>query len=261
MDVGFVQFDPVFGNKQKNFVSVKNLLTQTNADIIVLPELFSTGYTFLNQSEVNDMAESASQGETLSFIQSLTREMNCAIGYGFAERSGGGCYNSASLVTPEGRIGTYRKVHLFKEEKQYFQPGNNGFPVFEWKNTKIGMLVCYDWIYPEATRTLALKGAQIILHPANLIMPFCPNANITRALENRVFIITANRIGCENRAEKSNTFIGQSQIVSPEGEILVRCGTEECVKVSCIEPRNACNKKVNEYNDIFRDRREDTYFK
>lgn len=261
MNVGVVQFSPLFGEKQENFTKVRNLLRQISADIVVLPELFNTGYTFLNRRELKDMAEAATGGETFSFVESLCREMKCAIAYGFAEKDHGRYYNSASLIAPGGYLGTYRKVHLFNEEKLYFQPGDTGFPVFEWKKTRIGLLVCYDWIYPEAARTLALKGAQVILHPANIVMPYCPDANITRALENRVFIATANRIGREERAGKSYKFIGQSQIVSPSGEVLIRCKEEECVEVYPIDPLEACNKSVNEYNDIFKDRRADTYFR
>lgn len=261
MKVGFLQFSPVFGDKNKNLATVEKLLRGVDADIIVLPELFSTGYTFLNKEEVIKLAEPGIQGETSNFIHSLAKEKNCCFAYGFAEKDNQHLYDSMALISPEGLIGVYRKAHLFFEEKKFFQPGDTGFYIFEYKNVKLGMLICFDWIYPEAMRTLSIKGAQIILHPANLVTPYCPDAMITRALENRVFIILANRCGEEKRNGKNNKFIGQSEVVSPQGEILIRVGQEECVKIVDIDPSLALNKKFNKYNDLLVDRREDLYFK
>ncbi len=261
MKVGFLQFNPAFGKKHQNFKKVKELLTNCNADLITLPELFNTGYTFLNIEELTRLAEPLTGGETAEFIFSIAKEKGCCVAFGFAEKEGNHVFNSMALMSSQGLIGVYRKAHLYFEEKNLFQPGDTGFKVFEYKGVKLGMLVCYDWIYPEAMRTLAIKGAQIILHAANLVMSYCPNAMITRALENRVFIVTADRIGKERRNRKEYQFIGQSQVVSPRGEILVRVGYEECAKVVTIDPAEAIDKKVTEYNDLLRDRREDFYFK
>lgn len=260
MRIGFLQFNPLFGEKQRNFNRVRELLTGIKADIIVLPELFNTGYTFLNKEELAALAETI-EGETGDFMLSLAKEKKCSLAYGFAEEDNNLLYDSMALVSPDGLIGVYRKSHLFFEEKKFFQPGNTGFQVFEYKNVKLGMLICFDWIYPEAIRTLALKGAHIILHPANLVTPYCPDAMITRALENRLFIITADRCGEEKRDGKNNRFIGQSEVVSPKGEILIRVEQEECVEIVDIDPSLAFNKKFNQYNDLFADRREDLYFK
>ena len=142
-----------------------------------------------------------------------------------------------------------------------FAPGYSGFSVYEHGGVKYGLMICFDWIFPEAARTLALKGAQIILHPANLVLPYCPDAMVTRAVENRVFIITTNRIGDEERNGQVNRFIGKSQIVSPQAEILARADNEECVQVVEIEPSRALNKDVTPYNNVFSDRRPDLYFK
>jgi len=76
------------------------------------------------------------------------------------------------------------------------------------------MMICFDWFFPESARTLALKGAQLILHPSNLVMPYCQDAMITRSIENRVFSITSNRIGREG----GYNFTGKSQIVSFDGK-------------------------------------------
>ncbi len=259
MKVGFAQFDPSFGNKKKNFDDVEALLEGTTADIVVLPELFNTGYTFLNKKELKELAEPA-DGETSRFMQKVAQDTSCAFAYGFAEIVDDSFYNSMSFVTPTGIIATYRKSHLFYEEKFLFKPGDTGFTIFEYSGVKFGMLICWDWIYPEAMRTLALKGAQVVLHAANLVTPYCPDAMKTRAVENRVFVVTADRVGDEARGDKHFHFIGKSQVVAPNGDILVRAGEETCVRIVDMEPDLALDKKMNIHNDLFGDRRADIYF-
>ncbi len=135
---------------------------------------------------------------------------------GLPEQVGNQCYNSAILVGPTGFIGLYRKAHLFFEETLFFSPGNTGLEVWDIGMAKVGVLICFDWIYPEAARTLALKGADVLAHPSNLVLPHCPDAMVTRCLENRVFSVTANRVGQESRGGKQPlTFIGKSEVVSP----------------------------------------------
>jgi predicted amidohydrolase len=110
-------------------------------------------------------------------------------------------------------------------------------------------------------RTLALRGAELILHPSNLILPYCPHVMPYRCLENRVFAITANRIGVESRKnDQTLRFIGMSQIASPLGEILARASDdqEELLTVE-INPELARNKSINPYNDLFKDRRPEMY--
>ena len=260
MKIGFAQFNPLFGNKEENFAVVERLLTGTAADVIVLPELFNTGYAFLNKQELAGLAEPAT-GKTSEFISGLAKRLKCAIAYGFAEKANDTYYNSMAFAAPSGIITSYRKSHLFFEEKFLFQPGNTGFEIFEYTRVKFGMLICWDWIYPEAMRTLALKGAQIILHAANLVTPYCPDAMITRAIENRVFVITADRTGDEARGDKNFHFIGKSQVVAPDGKILIRAGEEECLKVTVINPDSALNKKMNAHNDLFLDRRDNIYYR
>ncbi len=259
MEIGFLQFNPQFGKKQKNLERVKDLLKNTTAHLIVLPELFNTGYTFLNKRELSQLAEPL-DGPTMKFIQSLAKEKNCAFAFGFAEKSGKKFYNSMAFVTPKKYITIYRKTHLFYEEKLLFEPGDTGFFVFKYRGVKFGMLICFDWIYPESCRTLALKGAQIILHSANLVLPHCPDSMKTRAIENHIFIVTANRIGKEKRKNKSYRFIGKSQIVAPDGKILIREKQQECVRVVDINPKLALSKKLNRYNDLLKDRKPEFYY-
>jgi predicted amidohydrolase len=258
MKVGFLQFNPSFGKKENNYRAVKDLLKSVIADVVVIPELFNTGYAFLDKKELDELAEPV-DGTTGKFMHRLAQEKKCALAYGFAEKAEDSLFNSMSFVAPEGIVTTYRKSHLFFEEKFLFTPGSTGFKVFVYNEVRFGMLICWDWIYPEAMRTLALQGAQIILHAANLVTPYCPDAMKTRAIENRVFIITADRSGDEIRGEKNFHFIGTSQIVAPNGDILVRAGEESCVRVAAIDPTQAVEKKMNIHNDLFHDRRKDLY--
>lgn len=230
------------------------------ADLYVLPELFSTGYNFVSKEEVSSLAEPAQNGTTGRVLENFAREHSCYVVYGFAENDRGKHYNSAALAGPSGLIGVYRKIHLYDRENLFFEKGNLGFQVFDLPFGKIGIMVCFDWIYPESARTLALKGAQIIAHPSNLVMPYCPDAMVTRCLENRVFAATADRVGMENRGGIALTYIGNSEIVSPRGEILVRLGNnkDEIAAVD-LDLSLAKSKRINPYNDLLPDRRPEYY--
>ncbi len=258
MRLAVVQTDPHFGEVQSNIDAALSLMGNANADLYVLPELFNTGYNFINADEVSRLAEPV-DGRTFEAIAGFARRNSCYVAYGFAERSGP-IYNSAALVGPKGRIGLFRKVHLFYRETLFFSPGDLGFPVFDLPFGKVGMMICFDWIYPESARTLALHGAQLILHPSNLVMPYCPDAMVTRCLENRVFAATSNRIGLEDRGGISLSYIGTSEIVSPRGEVLIRLpDSKAAVAVVEIDPAQASNKQINEFNDLFAGRRADQY--
>jgi 5-aminopentanamidase len=257
MHIAVVQTNPQFGQVEANIKAALNLMENAKADLYVLPELFNTGYNFIGADEVHKFAEPV-DGPTYDAIAEFTRRRDCYAVYGFAERSDR-LYNSSSLVGPEGHIGLFRKVHLFYRERLYFAPGNLGFPVFDLPFGKVGMMICFDWIYPESARALALQGAQLIVHPSNLVLPFCPDAMVTRCLENRVFAATTNRVGRENRGGVDLSFIGMSEVVSPRGEILKRLDNKEAVGIVEVHLAQALNKHVNEFNDLLKDRREEAY--
>ena len=122
------------------------------------------------------------------------------------------------------------------------------------------MMICFDWIFPEIARTLALKGADILCHSTNLVLPFCQDAMVTRCIENRVFALTANRVGTERRAGQELTFTGRSQVVTPRGEILTRADVVgEGVFIIEIDPLLARNKAITDVNDVLGDRRPELY--
>jgi len=260
MKIGFIQFNPKFGDREGNIEKVRGLAGQTDADLLVLPELFATGYVFTSQEEANALAEEVPGGMTTEALCGIARARNTVIVAGLAEREGDHLFNSAVIVSPRGYMGTYRKIHLFSEEKLWFRPGDGGFKVFDIGACRIGVMVCFDWIFPESMRSLALMGAHIVCHPANLVLPYCQDAMKTRCLENRVFSITANRTGREKRPGKSLSFTGKSRMVAPDSTVLFTAGrsTEE-VGVVDVDPLKAENKQINDYNQIFSDRRPEFY--
>ncbi|MEA3475505.1 MAG: nitrilase-related carbon-nitrogen hydrolase [Candidatus Cloacimonadota bacterium] len=260
MKVGFLQFYPKLFHEKHNLEKIETLLQGCKTDLVVLPELATSGYLFTNQKEMEPLSAPAKSGRIADFFRNISARENCSIVSGFLEKEANSFYNSQMLVQPNGKIEIYRKTHLFFDEKELFKPGNTGFNIFEFNGTKLGLMICFDWIFPESARTLALKGAEIICHSANLVLPFCQKAMITRSVENRIFTITANRIGTEKNETQEFTFTGMSQITSPKGEILAQAkGNEEVLEVVEINPAEARDKFVTEKNDIFADRKREFY--
>lgn len=261
MRVGIYQNHPVFGQVERNVEQAIQDLSQVNADLMVLPEFFNTGYQFISRQEATDLAEEIPTGKSSQAMISLARSQNMFLVFGLAERGGERLYNSAAIVGPEGFIGRYRKIHLFAEEKDFFDPGDIGFQIFDIGLAQIGLMICFDWWFPESSRVLALLGADIICHPANLVLPHCQRAMVTRSLENGVFTITANRVGTESRGGKAPLiFTGESQIVDNLGQVIAKLGENETgVILSDIDPEQARNKGITPQNDRFEDRRPEFY--
>lgn len=261
MKVGFFQFSPQFGEIQRNLETIIQAIDAFQGDLLVFPELALSGYQFLSQEEATELSEEVPSGTVCQKIEQVIRGRELYVVVGLAERDQDSIYNSAVLIGPKGYIGTYRKTHLFFEETLWFTPGNTGFHVWDIGMAKIGILVCFDWFYPEAARTLALKGADILCHPSNLVLPHCPDAMVTRCLENHVFAITANRVGIEHRGpQDALSFIGLSEIVAPNGKILHRASQKEPELFSAdIDVGEARDKRINPYNDLLKDRRTEWY--
>jgi len=259
MKLALLQFKPKLGQVEENRAAIRRYLGRRKFDLAVLPELATTGYNFADRAELAQVAEDK-KGPSFAFFADLARSCGGPIVWGMAEKSGKRIYNSAVLTTPEGEHHIYRKTHLFYRETLIFDPGDSGFKVFKYKGIRIGLMVCFDWIFPESARTLALKGAQIICHPSNLVMQYCQDAMVTRSLENGVFCVTVNRVGREKNGDISYTFTGGSQVTDIKGNRLVRFSrTEEGVKTVKINPQVSDIKRVNEINDLFADRKDSYY--
>jgi predicted amidohydrolase len=258
---GFVQFCPQRGNVEANVIALHRLLADVRADLIVLPELANSGYLYAASSDLTPYAEPADgSGPFLTALRALAGSIGGVIVTGFAELGPAGLHNSAAAVSADGVLQVYRKTHLFADEKLLFLPGDTGFRVFEHREARIGMMVCFDWFFPESARTLTLRGAQIIAHPVNLVLPYCQTAMVTRCLENRVFAITANRYGTEDLGDQTLMFTGASQMLDTRGRRLLEAlGQGDCVAVCEIDPALADDKRVGQRNDLLGDRRTEMY--
>jgi predicted amidohydrolase len=262
MKAGFFQFRPLFGQPQKNLKKVVETLRAVAADLIVLPELAFSGYYFANKSEASAHAEVPSQSGIVEALKALCKSRDFFIVTGFTEKAADKVFNSALLIGPQGLIHTYRKIHLFNTEKDCFDPGDTPLSVQEVREALVGMMVCFDWFFPEVSRSLALQGAHLIAHPSNLVLNFCQQSMVTRCLENGVFAITANRFGADNRPHGSLRFTGRSQITAPKGRIVHRAHSQrDALFIADLDLSIAQDKHPTPRNHLLNDRRPAYYEK
>ncbi len=260
MKVGFYQFRPLFGKVKHNCQKILTALENVDADLIVLPELALSGYYFKDKNESLRYAEDPQNSEQLDLLANLANKNNSHLVVGFAEKQGKQCYNSAALIGPSGIEHIYRKIHLFNEEKFCFDPGDTPFVINDINGVKIGIMICFDWIFPEVTRVLAIQGAQIICQPSNLVLTFCQQTMLARCIENKVFAITANRYGTDKRPQGSLKFTGKSQIVAPGGKLLHRAASQrDALFITEINPQDTNNKMITKHNGVLSDRRPEFY--
>jgi predicted amidohydrolase len=234
------------------------------ADLVVLPECALCGYMMSDRTEALAAARALDGKAVEQLVDACARlELHAVVG--LLERAGDRVYNTAVLTGPHGVIGSYRKTHLPCLGVDRFCSAGDALPeVYDTPAGRVGIAICYDLRFPELTRGLALAGAEIVCHPTN----WPPAAEVlaevvvrARAVENRVYVLAANRVG----AERAGTFLGRSQIVAPGGERIAEAGrSEERLLVADIALADArCKAIVNvpgEYEiDIFGDRRPDLY--
>ncbi|MFT5395314.1 MAG: putative amidohydrolase [Gammaproteobacteria bacterium] len=260
MKVGFYQFRPLFGKLEHNCNKILSVLESSDADLVVLPELALSGYYFKDKAEALKYAVDPENSKIIDEIVNLAKHKNMHLVLGFAEKQGTQCFNSSALISPDGIKHIYRKAHLFNEEKFCFDPGDTPFIVNDVNGVKIGMMICFDWVFPEVTRVLALQGAQIICQPSNLVLTYCQQTMLARCIENKVYAITANRYGVDKRPQGSLKFTGNSQVVAPGGKLLHRAASQrDALFITEIDPDEANNKMITQYNDVLMDRRPELY--
>lgn len=271
-----VQFDPRVGaeNKDKNLQRTLQLINEAadaGATLIVLPELANTGYAFATREEAYAHAEPVPDGPTVLAWLGAARDRGVYLAAGLAECDDDGTrlYDTAVLVGPDGFIGKYRKTHLWDREKLYFTAGDLGFPVFDTKIGRIGMLICFDIWFPEVARLLAVQGADVICSVNNWVWtppPLfdeagrCMAAYLTMSAShvNNVPIIAANRVGEERGAK----FLGCSLITGTNGWPLggIAAADGETVVYGDLDLVAARSALIwNSRNDLARDRRTDLY--
>jgi predicted amidohydrolase len=254
--LAFVQGRPRFGKPAENLEHGLALAATVRADLIVIPELWSSGYVFSSHEEVAALAEDAATGATARAVAAAARREKRHYVIGFPERARGRFYNSAMLVGPGGVKAVYRKIHLFEREQEWFEPGNIPLAVERVGRAKVGMLICFDWRFPEAARVLALQGADVIAHPSNLVFAQAQTAMRTRAFENRLYVATANRTGTETRKGGRVPFTGRSQIVDTMGDVMAKGSkTEEVALAVTCDLAKARDKALTVMTHLFTSRR------
>jgi 5-aminopentanamidase len=226
--VAVAQIEPWLGEKERNLeVCVARLeeAAAAGAELLVLPECAIPGYMFDSADEAMPFAEEI-PGPSTAALETACRRLGVHAVCGLLERDGDLLRNAAVLVGPEGLVGSYRKTHLpFLGVDRFVSPGDE-LPVYETPLGRIGLEICYDLRFPEATRTLALRGADVVAHPTNFPVAARIQTElitVARAAENRIFLLSANRVGKERWAE----FCGWSQIVDPYGRRLAEAGEKE----------------------------------
>jgi predicted amidohydrolase len=243
------------GNLERMQSLLDSALKQ-EVDVLVLPECSNSGYGFKSQKELVSLSEEIPTGVFSKKLKNWSKKggMVCA---GLSENTSEGVYDSAAIFAKGEHMATYRKIHLFDKEKKWFIPGTEEPPVVEYNGYRFGVIICFDWAFPELARIVALKGAQVLFHPSNLLLSYCHRAMITRSIENRIFTATSSRVG----EERGYRFIGGSQVTDPRGHVLLRMDyEEEAVAWVDIVP-SAADSKIIEGNDIFKDRKPELYGK
>ena len=269
------QYAPVLGdlpaNVEKGAQAIQEA-AENGADLIVLPEMANSGYVVFSSAEARSLAERPEESPAIARWQQLAQEYDSYIVAGFGEKvSDTELYNASLVIGPNGILGTYRKTHLFYEEKLYYRPGNLGYPVFDLPFGRVGILICYDLRFPEASRILALRGADVICVPTNWVSMMTPDrlwdsqgycqANyvaLANAVMNQVFMACADRVG----EERGVQFLGCSLIIDPAGTPLAGPASADGDEVLVAEVNLSSARRAKHRNDLnhaWLDRRTDLY--
>ena len=228
MKVAAVQMDVKILEKGRNLQKILEDLeaaAQAGAKIVVFPECALTGYCFRGREEAWPEAERV-PGPATEKVAAAAKRLGCTAVVGMLERDGDRIYNAAAVITPEGILGTYRKIHLLCLGIDRFDaPGDKPFPVFESPHGKIGINICYDCSFPESGRVVKLKGAELLAIPTNWPVgsDSWQHTPKVRATENHMVVVAADRVG----EERGFRFAGHSQIVDFDGQVLAEAGDIE----------------------------------
>ena len=266
MLVGVAQLDVRLGEPRRNLEACLARLEEAAARscrLLVLPECALSGYMFESAEEAAPYAEEIPGPSTEAFERACARlGLHCVVG--ILERDDDLLRNTALLVGPDGLVASYRKTHLpFLGVDRFTTAGDDPYEVFETPLGRIGIEICYDLRFPEVTRALALAGADLVAHPTNWPTAARPLADFVtraRAVENHVFVLTANRVG----RERDTDFFGWSQVLDPFGRRLAEAGEREELIVAGVDPEEARRKDMalvpGRYEvHLFGDRRPELY--
>lgn len=256
--ISLVQLDISTGDPRLNREKVKKMIEKaalSTPDMIVLPEMWNTGYSLKNLGEICDRDGHPS----IDMVEDLARTHTTNIVAGsVSDMRKGKVYNTCYVVDRKGsRVGEYSKIHLFRlmgEDKHFTGGSTPG--LFELEGVTCGVAICYDLRFPELIRGLALRGAKVVFIPAQWPHPRKEHW-ITliraRAIENQVYIVGVNRVGKSG----SSHFFGSSMVVNPWGEVVVQAGDKEGVINAKVDVKMV--DEVRERIPVFRDRKPEVY--
>jgi predicted amidohydrolase len=244
MKVASAQSDVFFGDPEANaLAAAKEIgrLAGEGVELAVFPECFLTGYCVDSAAGAREIAIPRSH-QALQAMKVASDHLGIAVAFGFAEAEGDGVYNTAALFVPGETPYFYRKTHLPELGLDKFVTAGDELALFDTRLGKIGILICFDQRFPEPCRVLSLAGADLILIPTNWPDGAQVSADfisIARAAENKVWMVTTNRVGTEN----GFTFIGRSKIIAPNGTIVAAAGSEAETLVAEIDLAQARQKR------------------
>ena len=266
--VSAVQMPTKWLDLKENIVYMKNSIAKAkneeNADLIVFPELSNTGYIKERDKKFGRQFIKCAEkipGPSTEELGKQAKKYGVYLVAGLAEQHPeipGMLYNAAVLINPKGELlGVHHKMHIPGEEKHYFMPGST-CDTYKTDIGNIGMSICYDGQFPEFTRILALKGAEILCMIWN--MPSFSNPpellehiTATRAAENRMFVVSCNCLGVQGKID----FFGHSVISDPVGNFLATAGTEETIISATLKEEVLLEERAQQ--PVFRDRRPEMY--
>lgn len=236
----------------------------SGAELVVVPELVTSGYVFADLAEARRRAEPV-DGPTVTLLTRLSAEHGIVLVGGFCEQSEGERPFNSLVVADHGRLlAVYRKTHLWGTEKTVFAVGSEPAPVVATSVGSVGAMICYDLEFPEMVRDVALRGAQIVVAPSNWPLNHPPAGERApevvkaqaAAAVNRVFVVVADRVGAERGVE----WIGGSVVCDVEGyPVAGPAQGEETTLLVDLDLTRALAKGVGPHNDAFTDRRPDLY--
>lgn len=267
LKIAGAQIDVAFADRARNLHRIADATAEAaraGARLVVFPECAVTGYCFDSLEEARAVAEPLA-GPSVERLTKIARSNDCHVVAGMLEVDSPRVFNACVLVSPEGLVGGYRKLHLpMLGVDRFTTPGDRPPQVWQAGGVRVGMNICYDGGFPETARVMALDGAELIVLPTNwppaaeCMASYAVN---TRAMENHVYYMSVNRVG----EERGFRFIGASRICDPTGSTLAAADHDrEAILYAEIDPAWARNKhlvRVPGKHEIhrFRDRRPEMY--
>lgn len=220
LDIVLAQVKPRLRRTNDNIETmVRTLEGRPGADLVLFPELFTSGYT---TSGLEELAVDL-EGPEVGRVAQAAKDNSTAVVFGAPERSGDGYANSAIYIDRNGRLGgVYRKTHLFGSEREAYVPGKD-LLVVDLEGVKVGLMICFDVEFPEVARALAQAGADLLVTISANMEPFGRDHHVfvtARAIENGVPHAYVNLVG----QGEEFTFVGGTMVVSPDGDLLAETG-------------------------------------